>query len=208
MSLTGQAPDPELATELDQILSKSKGLWGDYKSGIRDTMDLHTQFRKLKKDDYMVKDMTDEDISKIVEHAKNKEYDKILDYIQAEGTAFATGVSDGYDRPEVKRTGVFTSKSERLIKQYWDVGWTELEDADKAVLIIMYGEDTGGRGLPQPTNEFIVIPTEIVNVENPIEFSNNLAKGQHAWTPAIDLKMQLDRLGDGRAQAIWGGCVT
>ena len=204
--------DPELARELRQILSSSKGIWGDYtgtdglpRENIRQT------FRKLKDDDYMLKDITDEDIDKIVEYAKNKEYDKILDYIQPEGTAFVTGndLAEGIEkgRPEVKRTGVFTSNSEKLIKKYWDVGWTELDDADKSVLILMYGEDTGGRGIPQPTNEYIVIPTEVINIENPVEFSEKLEKGQSAWTPAIGLKTQLKRLGETRAKAIWGDAL-
>ena len=201
--------DPELARELRDILSVSKGIWGDHSGVTGESM--KERFRKLKDDDYMIKDVTDEDIAKIVEYAKNKDYDKILDYMQPEGTSFATGKvkEEGIEkgRPVVRRTGVFTSQSEKLIKKYWDVGWTELEDADKSVIILMYGEDTGGRGLPQPMNEFIVIPTEVINIENPVEFSANLGKGQSAWTPAINLKTQLSRLGERRAKAIWGDAV-
>ena len=153
--------------------------------------------------DFRTDELTPEiirDVAKIIDKGDTRQVAKELQPPES-----ISHIEFGQGKPKIYRRGVYAVK-ERSDAEYLHLTTYyepprhpvhKYQMLDQIVLFAFRGEDTGGRGVPNPALEYIVVPTELLGEYNPGRFlrrTGNPDDFDPLWIPSTKLGYELDKI--------------
>ena len=110
-----------------------------------------------------------------------------------------------HDGVKIYRRGVYAVKHKGDADYVQDTVYYEpprhpkhnYQMVDKIVMFVFRAEDTGGRGVPSPAMEYIVVPSELLGKYDPNKFLRRMrdpADHDPVWLPSTKLGYELDKI--------------